>query len=55
MCIYIICMHGYTVKIYVFERERRNMSGGRGEGDSQADSVPSLEPDAGLDLMTLRP
>jgi len=28
--------------------------GGKAEGEGQADSTLSLEPDAGLDLMTLR-
>ena len=31
-----------------------HICGTKGEGESQADSTPSLEPDPGLNLMTLR-
>lgn len=40
----------FLFKIYLFEREEW---GGRGR-ESQADSPLSAEPDAGLNLMTLR-
>ena len=38
------------------EREQKNLKGndGQRERESQADSVLSTEPEAGLDLMTLR-
>ena len=53
----------YFLKIfYLFEREcvPAHTSGGRGsrwggaEGEGQADSMVSMEPDVGLHLMTLR-
>ena len=44
---------------FVFEREREGVKvqvyagEGQGERDSEAGSVPSMEPSTGLDLMTL--
>jgi len=40
----------FFLKIYLFWRE----SGGGAEGEGQADSSPSKEPDVGLDPRTLR-
>ena len=37
--------------MYLFERERENMEG---ERESQADSTPSMEPDAGPHARALR-
>lgn len=38
--------------MYLFERERERscMSGGRGRENPQADSMPSVEPNVGLDV-----
>ena len=48
----------FFLTIYLFKRKReRGRTKGRGRGrgrKSQADSLLSLEPDKGLDLMTLR-
>jgi len=50
--------YSFFFKEYLFERERAHMSGssdrGRGETESQADSVLSMEADMALNLMTLR-
>ena len=46
------------LKIYLFERERKKeyeqKGGAEGERESQADSSPRKEPNAGLELTTLR-
>ena len=51
----------YKIKLFyfiLFERERqhewRSMSGGEAEGEKEADSPLSREPDVGLDPRTLR-
>ena len=50
------CFYGIYLILFIWERERENEQGGaRGEGEreSQADSMPSMEPNVGLDPMTL--
>lgn len=42
-------------KIYLFSSEREHKQEGQRDGESQADSVPSIEPDVGLHLPTMRP
>lgn len=45
----------FVVDILIFKKDFTSLSEQAEEGEGQADSTQSMEPDVGLDLRTLRP